>query len=364
MQGTKKTNDSHVSVFLFMQKKKTCIFYFQRKNYLCHAALLQKLRLIDKRLNKTTAMKLINVFQTILLCTLLLFIGSSCEGDEDITIAPIKETILEGDGDANTINMNQGNWRITLVTALDGSVLYDEYYNPMKLDGLGVLKGSWFTIIRNKENTLVIETKDNFENDERAFIIHLQMNGNFYKEQITIRQKPSEGYDFKSIKYTLEEGDGETIMTRRQTGMNYQNHGTGFTNAFWPYFNMREYHLYKSDDKFAFKWIRGEKIWLDKPSGIKDGNIILSVKKFLYTDVTLSSDSEMKDFKVEFYTPANKQTTVNASVGYKQLKTTYTLTITNKRTKVDKVIKGKLLQEYPYDYEMSTEVTDLPKEAK
>lgn len=84
-------------------------------------------------------------------------------------------------GDASTfeISFTRSNWRIASITDLDG-------YSPTgstQLEGLGTLHYRWATIRRDQENTLIIETEDNFDNEERGFIIHLELREGFYKEQ-------------------------------------------------------------------------------------------------------------------------------------------------------------------------------------
>ncbi len=73
------------------------------------------------------------------------------------------------------------------------------------MEAFGGSKG--FVITRNTPTSLNIELKENSSGEDFNFTIDLQSGDE--SKKITIEQKKSQGYNFKSIEYALKENDGD-----------------------------------------------------------------------------------------------------------------------------------------------------------
>lgn len=269
---------------------------------------------------------------------------------------------MEGDASSIEIPMTRTNWTIASISSLDGwSEMTDENNRPLRLEGLGSLHFDFGDIIRDKEDALTIHLSDNLEWGERGMIINLSTPKGIYKEQVVIRQKVCEGYQFKSIAYSLDEwsGDGEREGQPREYRVNFKNQTSYETSTIFPYYNMYEYYQFTSEDPTSFSLLKDEP-WVEVPSGIANNELQMNGRKYVYTPTTLRHDCDLKEESFEVNTPSGKQTTVIATVGYKQFQTTYTLTLYNPRNRNEKQIKGKLMQAYPFSCTIRTEVGELP----
>lgn len=306
-------------------------------------------------------MKLNHLPLLFLLSAMILLCATACDNDDE-RLSTVKEVVMEGDASHMEIPMTRTNWIIASISSLDGwSEMTDENNRPLRLEGLGSLHFAFGDIIRDKEDALTILLDDNLEWGERGMIINLSTPKGIYKEQLVIRQKVCEGYQFKSITYSLEEreGDGEREGQPREYRITFTNHTNYETSTIFPYYNMSEYYQFTSEDPTSFSLLKDEP-WVEVPSGIANNEIQMQGKKYLYAPSTLRRDCNLKEKSYEVDTPSGKQTTVIANVRYKQSQVSYTLTLHNPRNQNEKQIKGKLMQAYPFSCTIRTEVGELP----
>ncbi len=257
-------------------------------------------------------------------------------------------------GDASTfeISFTRSNWRIASITDLDG-------YSPTgstQLEGLGTLHYRWATIRRDQENTLIIETEDNFDNEERGFIIHLELREGFYKEQIVIHQKKCENfYQIESMKYSVEADDGVRESGIEYDKTTYRNETIGDKTEkhdYYPFINKRtEYKfLFDNHSDKIFSWIGPEKRTIYLPDHIEDGKVIMGQQELLLVNqgrYYKEDELRYKYFEVDIV--GMKWNIYTSTIYYKSLQVTFTLTLTSPGSDIKKVVKGKFTQRYPYD---------------
>lgn len=300
-------------------------------------------------------MRIPKSFQPLFVFVLFFGLLTACNDDDDERISPIQETIIEGDASSLQIDMTRSNWRIASVTSLDGFVIADEHNTPLQLEGLGSLQHSYFVVKRDKENALTIELQENFDKEERGFIINLEINTGFYKEQIIVRQKQCTSfYKLESITYSMEEGDGVEEAESQPWGMNVYDHtnnnGETVKTTFWPFYNAYIIYSFHTEKESPFKWIDPEEgIYVDMPKHISNGEIIYETEKRKYGSWLTTYDSELKERTVEVDQVNQKKNIYSADIYYKQLQLSYIMTLSREGNDVKKVFKGKLVKKYPYD---------------
>lgn len=306
-------------------------------------------------------MKLTHLPQLFILSAMILLCATACD-DNDERLSTLKEVVMEGDANSIEIPMTRANWMITSIYYLDGWIeMRDEYNRPLRLEGLGSLHFDFGDIIRDKKDAFTLYLDDNLEWGERGMIINLATPKGIYTEQLVIRQKVCEGYQFKNITYSIEEweGDGEKEAQPREYRLTFKNQSSYETSTIFPYFNMPEYYQFTSENPTSFSLLK-EEPWVEVPSSIANNEIQMNGKKYLYAPTMLRHDCDLKEESFEVDTPSGKQTTVIANVRYKQSQVSYTLTLYNPRNQNEKQIKGKLLQAYPTSCTIRTEVNELP----
>ena len=299
-------------------------------------------------------MKITKSFSFFFLFVLLFCLPTACNDDEDERISSIQEAIMEGDASSLQIDMTRSNWRIAFVASLEGFIIADKHNKPLRLEGLGSLQHSYFAIKRDKENTLTIELQENFDKEERGFIINLEINTGFYKEQIIIRQKQCTSfYKLESITYSMEKGDGVEEAESQPWGMivhdHTNNNGETVKTTFWPFYNAYILYSFHTEKESPFKWIDPEEgIYVDMPKHISNGEIIYETDKRKYGS-WLTYDSDLKEKTFEVDQVNQKKNTYSADIYYKQLQLSYILTLSRPNNDIKKVFKGKLVKKYPYD---------------
>lgn len=300
-------------------------------------------------------MKTGKYLQLLLLFALIIVSLTACE-KEDETLSPFKEVTLEGEASSIDINISRSNWSIASITTIEGWPVYDENNRPLYLEDLGSLRFNWGSIIRDRKDLLTVKLNDNFDNEDRAFIINLKTQSGFYTESITIRQKQCKSfYQIESIVYTLEEGDGIKEATSRPWGVTWINKtiapGEIEPITFYPiHYAEVDYSFGYQPEEFNKDWINpeGESRSVDMPKDIKDGKIILEDVKRKFSDKVSYFYEEMgKAYERELV--GWKRNRYFADIYYKQLQVTYTLTLSRPGKDTKKIVKGKLIKEFPYD---------------
>lgn len=239
---------------------------------------------------------------------LLAGILTACNDEDELRLSPIQETTMEGSASTLQIEMTRGDWRIASITTLYGVAMVDSDNRPLQLEGTGSLHFRWFDLTRKDETLITIEAKDNFDDEERGFIINLETKTGFYKEQVIVRQAVcTDFYQVKSITYSIGEGDGVEEAESREWGISVYDYtnkeGGSWTTHFRPFYNAYVIYSFEhSGNDYPYKYTGiGNDIYVDIPKGIEeDGSISYESGKMPY-GMWKTYDSELKetDFSVE-----------------------------------------------------------------
>ena len=297
-------------------------------------------------------MKTTKLFQSIFLFSLFLCGLAACSEDDAPRLSPIQETTMEGDASTLQIDLTRSDWRIASVTDLNG---YPPIGSNTQLEGPGTVDYGWATIKREKENTLIIETEDNFDGTERSFIINLEMKTGFYKEQIVIHQKICENlYRIESIEYSVEEGDGVEEAGTKPDKSTYKDENLGNTTGkhdYYPFINEWTEYAFIPDDHSdeIFKGIDPEKRSIYLPERIEDGKVIVGQQQLFFINqgkYYKEDELRYKHFEVDIV--GMKWNIYTSTIYYKQLQVTFTATLSRPGSDTKKISKGKFTQRYPY----------------
>lgn len=299
-------------------------------------------------------MKATKLFRLIPLFVLFFCLFTACSDDENVRLSSFEETTLEGEASTLEISFTRGDWRIASVTELDGGYIIGG--KPMELEGLGTLYYQWATIKREKENALTIEAEDNFDGEERGFIINLEMKTGFYKEQIIIRQQPCENfYRIESIEYSVEEGDGVTEAETQSFKDTFRDMSIGnetIKKPWYPFINVfTEYgFLFDNHSVEVFSWINPKERGTKLPERIEDGKVILGERELDFCEWSqYYNENELRYKSYEVELVGMKWNIYTGTIYCKQLQVTFALTLSRPGSDAKKVFKGKFTQKYPYD---------------
>lgn len=308
-------------------------------------------------------MRTTELLRLIPLLFLLLFGMAACNDADEMHLSPIQETVMEGDASTLQIDMPRTDWRIASVTDLNG---YPPIGGTTELEGLGTVYYGWATIKREKENALTIEMQDNFDGEERGFIINLEMKTGFYKEQIVIHQKQCENfYRLESIEYSVDEGDGVEEIKPQYWGINITDHTTGngetAKTSVWPFYNTYVFYGFHTVTDSPLVWTKpDEDIYVDMPKDLSNGEIIYETDKQKYSNWHQLFDHELKEKQFEVDIVNQKTNSYSADIYCRRLKLNYILTLARPNSDTKKVFKGILIKEYPYDCSsIRHEVSDI-----
>ena len=309
-------------------------------------------------------MKTIKIYPLISVSILFFCLLTACSDDDNARLSSLEEATLEGEASTLEINFTHGDWFIASVTDLDG---YPPVGGSTLLEGLGTVNYGWADIKRKKQNSLLIEAKDNFDGKERGFIINIEMKTGFYKEQIVIHQQQCTNYyQVESMVYSIHEGDGVTEMEPRPWGMDVRdytgNSGETVTTTVWPFFNAYVNYSFHTEKESPIKWMKpDEAIYVDMPKDISDGEITLEAEKQQYASWYQQYNNELKEKEFKVEQVHQKRNTYSADIYYRRLQLHFTLTLSRPGSDSPKVFEGTLIKEYPYDCsKIRHEVSELP----
>lgn len=315
-----------------------------------------------------TNMKTTDLFQPILLFALFLCGLAACSNDDDLRLSPIQESHIEGDASTLQIDMTHGDWRIASITSLDGITMVDKNNRPLQLESLGSLHFRWFDLTRENETQLTLTISDNFDRKERGLVLNLETKTGFYKEQVTIRQKPCTNFfQVESIVYSLKEGDGVKEIESCDWGIIIQDHTTfgpdTVKTSVWPFGNASILYSFQTEgEESPLKYVNPEEgIHVIVPKELSGGNIIYETREWKYGIYRTEQDSELKEKKFEVDLVKGKSNEYAADLYYKEMQMSYTLTLTRTNSDDKKMFKGKFSKEYPYDCSpIRCTVSELP----
>lgn len=297
-------------------------------------------------------------FQSLFFCFMLLFFVS-CSQENDNLITSFTDTILEGEDSVVVIPTNSANWNISCVYNPDGLPIYDINGLPLQLKGLGEISSSWFRIKRESSMELKVEVDENFDVGTRGMIIELSQGP--ILENITIRQKKSEGYVFSKIDYMLEDGDGITEFNKPYASgaiLFVMNNKTSVDQKMIlsPYKELQSESIFISDDATAFSWTSGGEVEVRVPANISHGTIFYDNSLRKYNKQPTQFSSKINDQTFDVKVPANSVSTSQiTNIKYQKIQATYYMTLISRRTKAEKHIKGRWTQTSPIDCVIKTD---------
>lgn len=296
-----------------------------------------------------------NQTRLIILFTIAILAGLvSCNDDiqePEYRISSIQEIAVEAESSAVDIQMQESDWIIEGVYSLNGQTITDGV-KPLQLAGLGTLEAHWFKITHDQPSSLKLEIFENYQENQRGIVIKIKKGA--HSEEIKIIQATSQGYQFKEIKYSLQE---KTTFNRNSSSpkLTYHNYTEEENSVgIYPYGNEKDISTFKSEDQGAFNWISDERIEVDVPTP--------SIEKHYYQRATTQHPSQLKDFTFNVAAPPLKQLSVTVDIEYLKQVYDYTLILVNKRTQQEKEIKGEWILEQPISYQETVELSELPKQ--
>jgi len=282
----------------------------------------------------------------------------SCSQENDNLITSFADTMLEGEDSVVVIPTNTADWNISCVYNPDGLPIYDINGLPLQLKGLGEISSSWFRIKRESSMELKVEVDENFDAGTRGMIIELSQGP--ILENITIRQKKSEGYVFSKIDYMLEDGDGINEFSEPyvSTSSFVMSNKTSVDQKMilYPYRGLQSESTFISDDATAFSWASGDEVEVKVPTDISHGTIFYDNSLRKYDKKSTQFLSKINDQIFNVKVPANTVSTAQiTNIKYQKIQATYYMTLVSRRTKMEKHIKGKWIQTSPIDCVIKTD---------
>ncbi len=122
---------------------------------------------------------------------------------------------------------------------------------------------------------------------------------------VTVRQKKSQGYSFDNIKYSIKEGDGDSLFISKGTRYRFDIHKTQEITVS-PVIDIEKHSYFSSEDKNAFAWLIEEPVTVETPSGFYNNTIFFNGEKRLYNSNTITSPYESENNKYTISVPAGK----------------------------------------------------------
>jgi hypothetical protein len=293
---------------------------------------------------------------------LFLFVGLvSCSNDDEMsTIRPSTSFIeMEAEGGKTEISFSNGDWQIAEVQNQNGNVViwgntYSQAGEMLKeesmlsLEDQGRMETLWdskgFIIIRNTPSSLEILLKENSTGEEFDFTIVLKSGEEVKK--IEVFQKKTQGYQFSSIEFSLEEEDGDSIFFKK--GTTYRFSGPRVQEiTVSPYggIDVHKHSLFLSSEKDAFVWLEKDSIMVEVPTDIYYNELYFNGEQRLYGQ---SSSKNPHGFE--------EMATVTISAGqsefffeqeWRKRQVSYQLNLINNRTGEEKIIEGKWIETAP-----------------
>ena len=169
----------------------------------------------------------------------------------------------------------------------------------------------------------------------------------------------NEKYDFKEIKYSLENGDGIIEIKKELYPLTVTNNtASPAVSTNYPYANIYRTIEFRSDEVDAFTWMDQNEVLIDIPYYIVNGIIYMEKDKQAYGK-ELSIPEPIEKEISSTTVPPHMKLEITGSMIYQQLTVTYNLTIVGSHSKKEKQIKGKLIYTMPHHHEGHTKLSSL-----
>ncbi len=298
---------------------------------------------------------------SITIFALILISLFSCSRDDVSLINPSSSQLnFEGEGGQESISFKNRDWKITKVInqnnnqnifgniySSDGNLIQEN--KILRLDGLGSLEAIWsnkgFIIEREAETSMTVRLDENFTKENFGFIIYLE-SGNETK-QVSVNQKPSQGYEIKSIKYTIGSSGSDSIFVKKGKIHSFNiNSSMEQTLSLEPFNDVSEFSQFESNEKGAFPWTQADSIMVEIPTQIINGEIISNDRESPYSNELTKKDSRFKDQSEEINLPQGQSEFV-VELEYRKRRVSYTLHLISNRTSENKIITGEWIETAP-----------------
>lgn len=295
-----------------------------------------------------------------ILFLMLISLFSCSKEDESLNNPSRSQLNFEGEGGQESIALPSGEWKITkVINQNNHQNIFGNIYSPsgnllqknnlLLLNGLGSLEAVWsnkgFVIERETETAMTIHLDENFTEENFGFMIYLE-SGNASK-QISINQKPFEGYELKNIKYSIDNSAVDSVFIQKGKTYTFNINSTvQQTLSLDPFHDAFEFSQFESNVKGAFPWAQRDSIMVETPSQRINGELFTTNRQLPYSNELTKIDSKFKGQSTEINLPQGQSEFV-VELEYRKRKVSYTLTLINNRTSAIKTITGKWIETAP-----------------
>ena len=291
----------------------------------------------------------------------VLWVNISCSTMADESILSVQEITFEGEGGKTDVEIGGIDWRITGVINNDGNVpIYGKVFAPdgsllrenipVAMEKEGRIESKWrdkgFIITRNTRDAITVEVLENSTGEPFNFSVVIQ--GKNKAEEISVKQKVSEGYHFAGIDYFLRETDKDSLYYRENRFSYRFDIKTPVPFSFSPYEGVdicrRSY--FESEDPNAFVWLKDDSVHVNIPQTIINNTIYYSSQKNVYGVTTQNDYLKENTLMVTVNLPSgiSKFHTV---LEWRKRVVSYKLTLINNRTKAERTVLGKWIEVVP-----------------
>jgi len=288
------------------------------------------------------------------------FISCNSDDYEISTIQPSTNLIeMEAEGGQKEISFTNGDWNISEVINTKGNAnIHGDIYSlngeiiqeneVLALEDEGKIVADWsnkgFVITRETSSSLKIELKENSTGEEFSFA--LVLNSGQENFAINVTQKKSQGYQFKSIEFSLKEEDGDSLFMRK--GINNEfNVQQSIQFTFSPYEGIDTHNKshFESMEENAFVWLKNDSILTKIPTSIQINKIYFNGEERIYSNVWAINPNGFEE--METITIPAGNSAFSTEIEYRKRKVSYQLRLINNRTAEEKIIEGKWIEIAP-----------------
>jgi hypothetical protein len=266
---------------------------------------------------------------------------------------------MEAEGGETEILFTNGDWSVSEVINKNENLnihgaIYSENgiliqeNQALSLEAQGKIVTGWndkgFVITRETSTSLKIELIENSTGEEFNFTLVLKSGGEIKK--IDVYQKKSQGYQFDSIKYILNEEDGDSLFVKKGTNFKFNiQESQSFTFSPYEGININNNSQFVSSDKNAFVWLKSASILVEIPTSFYNQEIYFNGAKRVYGTVASIAPHGFQG--METVAIPVGQSAFSTEIEYRKRKVTYVLHLINNRTAQEKIIEGKWIEFAP-----------------
>ena len=302
--------------------------------------------------------KLIKIFIGLLLG--IGFISCSSDDNEISTIRPSTSLIeMEAEGGQKEIFFTNGDWSISEIINAEGNTnIQGDIYSQngemiqenkvLTLKEQGKIVTNWsnkgFVITREASSSLKIQLKENGTGKEFSFT--LKLNYGQENKEIIVTQKKSQGYQFKSIEFSLKEEDGDSLFIKKGIKNKFDTQQS-FEFSFSPYKGLDSHNKshFESMEENAFVWLKKDSIMTKTPTSIQNNNIYFNGEKRIYSNVWAMNPSNIDQIATVTIPVGHSE--FLTEIQYRKREVSYELHLINNRTEEEKIIEGKWIEITP-----------------